>query len=96
MSATIRKVLVANRGVPAVRIMQTCMAHKIPTTAVYSTPDRLSLHVIMADSAVHIGEAPPREYDLSSVFAFILVLSLLGEGSIFLASARARREGAHG
>ena len=61
MSTTIRKMLVANRGVPAVRIMQTCMAHKIPTTAIYSTPDRLSLHVIMADSAVHIGEAPPRE-----------------------------------
>ena len=42
------------------------------------------------------ADAPPREYDLSSVVAVVLVLSLLGEGGIFLAGARARREGAHG
>jgi acetyl-CoA carboxylase biotin carboxylase subunit/propionyl-CoA carboxylase alpha chain len=41
--------------------MHTCRDRKIPTTAVYSTPDRLSYHVFMADSAVHIGEAPPVE-----------------------------------
>ncbi len=57
----ITKVLVANRGVPAVRVMHTCRDRKIPTTAVYSTPDRLSHHVFMADTAVHIGEAPPIE-----------------------------------
>ena len=57
----IRKVLVANRGVPAVRIMHTCRDRKIGTTAVYSTPDRLAHHVFMADTAVHIGEAPPIE-----------------------------------
>jgi acetyl-CoA carboxylase biotin carboxylase subunit/propionyl-CoA carboxylase alpha chain len=57
----IKKVLVANRGVPAVRIMHTCRDRKIPTTAVYSTPDRLAHHVFMADTAVHIGEAPPAE-----------------------------------
>jgi len=57
----IKKVLIANRGVPAVRIMHTCRDRKIPTTAVYSTPDRLAHHVFMADSAVHIGEAPPVE-----------------------------------
>jgi acetyl-CoA carboxylase biotin carboxylase subunit/propionyl-CoA carboxylase alpha chain len=55
------KILIANRGVPAVRIMHTCRDRKIPTTAVYSTPDRLAEHVLMADSAVHIGEAPPIE-----------------------------------
>lgn len=57
----IKKVLVANRGVPAVRVMLTCRDRKIPTTAVYSTPDRLAHHVFMADTAVHIGEAPPAE-----------------------------------
>lgn len=61
MEKVIKKVLVANRGVPAVRIMHTCRDRKIPTTAVYSTPDRLAHHVFMADSAVHIGEAPPIE-----------------------------------
>ncbi|MEW6116627.1 MAG: biotin carboxylase N-terminal domain-containing protein [Nitrospirota bacterium] len=61
MERKIEKVLVANRGVPAVRIMHTCRDRRIPTTAVYSTPDRLAHHVFMADSAVHIGEAPPAE-----------------------------------
>lgn len=61
MERKIEKVLVANRGVPAVRIMHTCRDRKIPTTAVYSTPDRLAHHVFMADTAVHIGEAPPVE-----------------------------------
>ena len=61
MDKEIRKILIANRGVTAVRIMHTCRDRKIPTTAVYSTPDRLAHHVFMADSAVHIGEAPPVE-----------------------------------
>ena len=61
MSKIIQKVLIANRGVPAVRIMHTCRDRKIPTTAVYSTPDRLAHHVFMADTAVHIGDAPPIE-----------------------------------
>ncbi|GAB4257395.1 MAG: acetyl-CoA carboxylase biotin carboxylase subunit [Deferrisomatales bacterium] len=61
MTRDIKKVLIANRGVPAVRIMHTCRDRRIPTTAVYSTPDRLSHHVFMADEAVHIGEAPPIE-----------------------------------
>lgn len=61
MKRQITKILVANRGVPAVRVMHTCMDRKIATTAVYSTPDRLAHHVFMADTAVHIGEAPPVE-----------------------------------
>ncbi|MEK7271709.1 MAG: biotin carboxylase N-terminal domain-containing protein [Nitrospirota bacterium] len=61
MKRKIQKVLIANRGVPAVRIMHTCRDRKIPTTAVYSAPDRLAHHVFMADTAVHIGEAPPIE-----------------------------------
>jgi len=61
MTKKINKILIANRGVTAVRIMHTCRDRKIPTTAVYSTPDRLAHHVFMADYAVHIGEAPPAE-----------------------------------
>ncbi len=61
MNRKIQKILIANRGVTAVRIMHTCRDRKIPTTAVYSTPDRLAHHVFMADFAVHIGEAPPAE-----------------------------------
>ena len=61
MNRIIEKVLIANRGVPAVRIMHTCRDRRIPTTAVYSTPDRLSHHVFMADTAMHIGDAPPVE-----------------------------------
>lgn len=57
----IKKILIANRGVPAVRVMHTCRDRKLPTTAVYSAPDRLALHVFMADTAVNIGEAPPIE-----------------------------------
>lgn len=59
MEQTIKRILIANRGVPAVRVMHTCIDRQILTTAVYSTPDRLAHHVTMADSAVHIGEAPP-------------------------------------
>ncbi len=61
MKRKINKILIANRGVTAVRIIHTCRDRKIPTTAVYSTPDRLAHHVFMADSAIHIGEAPPVE-----------------------------------
>lgn len=61
MAKKIEKLLIANRGVPAVRVMHTCRDRKIPTTAVYSTPDRLAHHVFMADTALHIGEAPPVE-----------------------------------
>ena len=61
MQKQIEKILIANRGVPAVRVMQTCMKRGIRTVAVYSTPDRLSLHVSMADEAIHIGEASPLE-----------------------------------
>jgi acetyl/propionyl-CoA carboxylase alpha subunit len=61
MDRKINKILIANRGVPAVRVMHTCRDRKIPTVAVYSDPDRLAHHVFMADEAVYIGAAPPAE-----------------------------------
>src|SRR5512141_2597074 len=54
----IRRVLVANRGEIAVRVMRTCKERGIATVAVYSDVDRLAPHVQIADQAVGIGPAP--------------------------------------
>jgi len=55
----IKKILIANRGEIAVRIINACREMSIPTVAVFSTVDRNSLHVQMADEAFCIGEPPP-------------------------------------
>jgi 3-methylcrotonyl-CoA carboxylase alpha subunit len=55
------KILIANRGEIACRVIRTARALGIRTVAVYSDADRDALHVSMADEAVHIGPAPSRE-----------------------------------
>ncbi len=57
----IQKILIANRGEIACRIIKTAKKMEIKTVAVYSEADRLALHVDMADEAVCIGPAPSSE-----------------------------------
>ncbi|THV60355.1 acetyl-CoA carboxylase biotin carboxylase subunit [Flagellimonas alvinocaridis] len=56
-----KKILIANRGEIAVRVMKTAKKMGIRTVAVYSTVDRNAPHVQMADEAVCIGEAPSNQ-----------------------------------
>ena len=57
----IQKILIANRGEIACRIIKTAKKLGIKTVAVYSDADRNALHVEMADEAVHIGPAPSNQ-----------------------------------
>ncbi len=60
------KILVANRGEIAIRVMRACKELGIKTVAVYSDADKNALHVQYADEAVHIGAASPKESYLNA------------------------------
>ena len=55
------RVLIANRCEIAVRVIRTLREMSIPSVAVFSDPDRTSLHVRMADEAAHVGPGPSAE-----------------------------------
>ena len=56
--AVLEKIVIANRGEIALRILRACHAMDIKTVAVHSTVDRNLKHVAMADESVCIGPAP--------------------------------------
>ena len=57
----LKKILIANRGEIALRVMRTCREMGIPTVAVFSDADEKAAHVLGADEAVHIGLSDPLE-----------------------------------
>lgn len=57
----IKKILIANRGEIAIRIIRTCKEMGIKTVAIYSKPDKESLHVSLADESICIGPASPKD-----------------------------------
>jgi acetyl-CoA carboxylase biotin carboxylase subunit len=59
--AVFSRILIANRGEVAVRLVRACHELGVEAVAVFSTADRDALHVRLADRAVHIGPPPPAE-----------------------------------
>src|SRR5512139_1411095 len=69
------KILVANRGEIAIRVMRACKELGIKTVAVYSDADKNSVHTQFADEAIHIGAASPRESYLNAEVVIRAALS---------------------
>jgi acetyl-CoA carboxylase biotin carboxylase subunit len=76
-----KKILIANRGEIALRIIRTCREMGIRTVAVYSTADRESLHVKFADEAVCIGP-PPSRLSYLNIPAIISAAEVTGADAI--------------
>jgi acetyl-CoA carboxylase biotin carboxylase subunit len=78
-----KKILIANRGEIALRIIRTCKEMGIKTVAIYSTADRESLHVKFADEAVCIVPPPSRQSYLN-IPAIISAAEVTGADAIHL------------
>ncbi|MCH7852146.1 MAG: carbamoyl-phosphate synthase subunit L, partial [Candidatus Marinimicrobia bacterium] len=67
----LNKVLIANRGEIAVRVIRSCRELGITTVAVYSQADRTAPHVLLADEALCIGPPPAKEsyLDMEAILA---------------------------
>lgn len=77
----LKKILIANRGEIAVRIIRACKEMGIKTVAVYSEADKMSLHKELADEAICIGPAPASKSYLN-VKAILEAACLTGCDSI--------------
>src|SRR5688572_19348953 len=76
-----RKVLIANRGEIALRILRACRELKVKTVAVFSTADRESLHVRLADESVCIGP-PPAAQSYNYIARLISAAEVTGADAI--------------
>jgi acetyl-CoA carboxylase, biotin carboxylase subunit len=72
--AVFERVLIANRGEVAVRVIRACRELGVETVALYSTADRDALHVRLADRSIHIGPPPPAH-------SYLNVPSLIAAGN---------------
>ncbi len=77
----LKKVLIANRGEIAVRIIRACREMNIKTVAIYSIVDKDSMHVKLADEAICIGEAPAHKSYLN-IGAILEAANITGADSI--------------
>lgn len=78
----IKKVLIANRGEIALRILRACRELGIKTVAVYSTADANLMHVKLADEAVCIGPAAPTNLSYLNIQAIIAAAEITSADAI--------------
>ncbi len=86
--AKIRKVLVANRGEIAVRILRGCREMGVRGAVIYSDADRAALPVLLADEAYRIGPAPSSESYLRAEAIVDLASAPISTARSTMASAR--------
>ena len=79
---SIGKLLIANRGEIALRILRSCRELGITTVTVHSTVDRNALHVQLADESVCVGEGPSSKSYLNIPNILAVASSLVGEDSL--------------